>query len=344
MFRDGSKEAWRSLTMADQIISQDLDIALDFTPLPDAAAIKFVDTIDIDQEAHRLYAGNNWSGGVDVFDVSTPKAHYLKTIRIRGTFYGSAVAKDLNKLFVGVSGSQLAVIDIDPSSPTLETVLAMVHTGGVGAVDLIEYVPALKKVYAANRADGFLAVVDAVNNVLLARVEGLSGGIEQPRFYPANGMIYLTGNTGDLLYQIDTATDTLVNTIHIDEDCHPNGLAINPETGMALLACNNRQRPHTLIWDLEAGKIASVIEDCGSGDGAIYDPTIDRFFFAASNNGTGPVIGIYGGNPVRLLSAVPTARMASWVAYDRTHGLVYAPAIVEGKPALVSFSLVDTAH
>jgi hypothetical protein len=310
-------------------------------PHPQEAAIKFVDTIDIDQEAHRLYTGNNWSGGVDVFDISGTDAVYLKTIRIRGTFYGVCVAKDLDKLFVGVSQSRLCVIDIDPASPTVDTVVATVDTGGVGAVDLLEYVPSLRKVYAANRADGFLAIVDAVSNTLLKTIDGLSGGIEQPRFYPANGMIYLTGNTGNVLYQIDTATDTLVNTFELEDDCHPNGMAINPETGMALLACNNRADPHTVFFDLQAGNIDSVVQDSGAGDGAIYDAAINRYFFAASNYRDGPIMGVYADNPVRLIANVPTAHMASWVAYDRTHRLVYAPAVREGQPALVSFSLDD---
>jgi hypothetical protein len=60
-------------------------------------------------------------------------------------------------------------------------------------------------------------------------------------------MVYLAGNTEDVLYQIDARTDTFA----IDEGCHPNGMAINPETGQALLACANRQRPHTVIWDLK---------------------------------------------------------------------------------------------
>ena len=42
-------------------------VELHFTPTPQEAAIKFVDTIDIDQDAHRLYTGNNWSGPIRRF-------------------------------------------------------------------------------------------------------------------------------------------------------------------------------------------------------------------------------------------------------------------------------------
>jgi hypothetical protein len=328
--------------MAEKTLNpKTMNLALNYALTPEAAAIKFVDTIEIDQEAHRLYAGDNWSGGVDIFDISTPEAKYLKTIRIRATFYGVCVAKDLNKVFVGLSGSGVAVIDIDPASPTADTMVARISTGGTGNADLIDYDPAHKKIYIANRNEGFLASIDAVNNVLLKKIEGLGGGLEQPRFNPADGMVYLAGNTDDVLYQIDAATDTLVNTFALDEDCHPNGMAINPETGQVLLACANRQRPHTVIFDLKEKKIASVIEESGSGDGATYDPTIDRFFFAASGFSGGPVMGIFGGNPVRFLANVPTARMASWVAYDQTNRLVYAPTIKDGMPALISFPLPE---
>ena len=94
------------------------DVALKTVALPDAAhGAKFTDTLEIDQEAHRLYAGDNWSGGVDIFDISTPEARYLKTVRMRGSLFGICIAKNVNKVFVGLSGSGLAVIDIDPLRP-----------------------------------------------------------------------------------------------------------------------------------------------------------------------------------------------------------------------------------
>ena len=316
------------------------EVSLTTVVLPDGAhGAKFTDTLEIDQEAHRLYAGDNWSGGVDVFDIATPAAKYLKTIRMRGSLYGICVAKNVNKVFVGLSGSGLAVIDIDANSPTFDTVVARLSTGGTGNADLIDYASGLRKVYIANRNEGFLAVIDAVENVLLKKIEGFGGGLEQPRYNPADGMVYLAGNTDDVLYQIDAATDELVATYPLNEDCHPNGLAINPETGEALLACANRQRPHTVIFDLKTKRIASVITESGSGDGAVYDQVANRFFFAASGFSEGPVIGIFGNIPARWLSNVKTGPFASWVAYDQTNHLLYAPTVREGKPALLSFPL-----
>ena len=50
-------------------------------------------------------------------------------------------------------------------------------------------------------------------------------------------------------------------------------------------------------------------------------------------------MGIFGGNPVRFLANLTTQRGSSWVAFDETNRMVYAPAIQDGKPALVSFAL-----
>jgi DNA-binding beta-propeller fold protein YncE len=313
---------------------------LTFVAVPDAAVgTKFTDTIEIDQETHRLYAGDNWSGGVDVFDISTSEAKYLKTIRMRGNLFGVCIAKNVNKLYAGLAGSAVAVVDIDPSSAKADTVIARLDTGGRGAVDLVDYDPVHKKVYVANRNDGFMTSIDAVKDVIVKKIDGLGRALEQPRFNPGDGMVYLAGNGDNVLYKIDPVTDELVETFDIGDACNPNGMAINPSTNQALLACSNRERPHTVIWDLAAGKLASVIEESGCGDGAVYHADVDRFFFAASGFTGGPVMGIFGGNPVRFLTNVPTVRGASWVAYDETNRLVYAPAYKDGKPALISFPL-----
>lgn len=305
---------------------------------------KFTDTLEIDQEAHRLYMGDNWSGGIDVFDISSPMPKYVQTIRstaMRPTYYGLCVAKDLNKLFVAHGTSMVSVIDIGPTSAPSDNVVVTLNTGGRMQADLIDYDPVHKKVYVANRNEGFMTSIDAVNNKIAAKIEGLGGALEQPRFNPADGMVYLVSNSDNVIHQIHPMTDQLVHTFDIGDECNPNGLAINPETNQALLACNNKKRPHTIIWDFKKQKVASVIEECGCGDGAVYDPVADRFFFAASGFPSGPVMGIFGGDPVGFRANVPTQAGASWVAFDQTHKLVYAPAIQDGKPALISFPLPD---
>ena len=305
----------------------------------DAHGMKFVDTCEIDQAHHRLYAGDNWAGGVDVFDISGPQAKYLKSVRgARGTYYGVCIAPELNRVFVGMSGGHVIVLDSDPGSSTFDTIIATIDVGGHGSADLIDYDSVHQKVYVANRNDGFVTSIDARTNAVAKKIDGLGGALEQPRFNAADGMVYLSGNAENVLYQIEAATDRVVGKLEIGEPCHPNGLAINPKTNKAVLA-NSGRNNKCVVLDLAAGKLDSIA-DTGGGDGATYDPVADRFFFAASGFRDGPVVGIFDGQ-AKFLGNVPTGRMASWVAYDQTNALLYFPTITEGRPALLSIPLPD---
>jgi DNA-binding beta-propeller fold protein YncE len=307
---------------------------LTLTALPGSAQAKFSDTLAIDNERHLLYLGDNWSGGVDLFDIATSEPAFLKTIKLRGRIYGTAVAINANKVFAGMSGSTLAVIDV-----ASDNAVALVHTGGVGHVDLLDYDPTHRRLYAANRLDRLLTWIDADSNEIVGRVDGLGSGLEQPRYNPADGLVYLTDNKDNVLFQIDPESARLVETFPIQDDCFPNGMAINVKNNQALLVSSFTARPHTVIWDLNTQKIASITDESGCGDGAVYVPSVDRFFQAASEFGSGPVIGVFGGDPVRFLTNVPAIPGASWVDYDTANELVYAPGVVDGKPGLLSFKL-----
>jgi DNA-binding beta-propeller fold protein YncE len=309
-------------------------------PPGDAVGMKFTDTMDIDQEAHRLYQGDNWAGGVDVFDITTKQAQYVKTIKIRGGLYGVCVAKNVGKVFAGLQASAVAVIDIDPTSPTVDTVVARVEIGGRGTADLIDYDPVHKKVYIASHTDGFFTSIDAVRNVVSMRLEGFGPELEQPRFNPGDGLVYLAGRDENAIHVIDPATDKLVGTYPLADPCRPNGMAIDPKRGKMLLVSSNPDKPHTVIWDIRTHNVVEVFNQTGRGDGAIYVPKIDRFLAAHSGFPGGPVVGVFaGGDPVRFVGNVATTRGASWVAYDETNALVYAPAYQDGRAALVSFTL-----
>lgn len=304
------------------------------TAVPEAAQAKFSDTLAIDNERHVLYLGDNWSGGVDVFDITTSEPAFLKSVKLRGRIYGITVAANANKVFAGMSGSTLAVIDIAAGHS-----VALVNTGGEGHVDLLDYDPTHRRLYAANRLDRLLTWIDADSNEIIGRIEGLGSGLEQPRYNEVDGLVYLTDNKDNVLFQIDPESARLVETFAIDDDCFPNGMAINVKTNQALLVSSYAPRPHTVIWDLNTQRIASITEESGCGDGAVYIPSLDRFFQAASDFGEGPVIGIFGGDPVHFLTNIPTTPGASWVDYDAANDLVYAPSVVNGRPGLLSFKV-----
>jgi YVTN family beta-propeller protein len=303
-----------------------------------------IDILDIDQAAHLLYVTDRTDNGLDVFDIASPTAKYLRTIDMGSGPNGVTVAKNVNKVFAGLNNSNVAIVDVDPASSTLNTVLARLNTGGKNRADEMDYDPKEKKLYVANSNDQFVTVIDAVKNTIVKKIDLPGGGLEQPRYNPADGMMYLTGSDDNLVYQFDPATDTLVKKVDVVDPCNPNGLAINPATGQAILGCSNRKDQHTALWDLKAGKLVTRFTQVGAGDAAIYNAKADRFFFAASNFYRGAMIGLFGGSPVKFITNLPTANYSGshGVAYDETNKVIYTQDQLAGEGALFSLPLPST--
>ena len=286
------------------------------------------DNIDVDQAAHRLYLGDRTDKGVDVFDVSTAHAKYLKTIALPSSPNGIAVASGLARLFVGLGDGSVAVVDTNNGA-----VIANVKTGQKGA-DLLDFAAARQRVYVGNAADGIITSIDAGTNEVKAHfVVGFE--VEQPRFNPADEMVYVTSPQADALFKIDPS-DGLVKNKWPLGGCMPNGLAINPSANLALIVC----RTFVLSFNLANGKSEKFTQVLG-GDIVNYDAKVDQFFVGSPHITKPSVVGIFGGDPIAYYSSVVTNAHGNSAAYDETNGIVYTPDERPGKPGVASFRLPD---
>lgn len=301
-----------------------------------------IDILEIDQAAHLLYVADRTDNGIDIFDVSTPNAKYVKTIDVGTGPNGVTVAKNVNKLFAGLNDSNVAIIDIDPASPKVNTVIARLNTGGKARADEMDYDPVDKKLYVANSDDGIVSVVDAVNNTIVKKYDQMGDGLEQPRYNSGDGMFYLTSSGQNAVFQFDPTKDVLVKKFDVGVPCDPNGLGINPTTNQALLGCSNKKTQQFLLWDLKAGQVLSTFNQAGAGDAVFYSAKADRYFFAASNFYRGGQMAILGGNPIKFLTNVPTAVGSHGVAFDETNNVVYTQDQLPNEGALFSFPLPAT--
>jgi YVTN family beta-propeller protein len=315
-------------------------IALTKIPIPPIAGkTASIDIIEIDQAAHLMYVTDRTDNGIDVFDVTTPTAKYLKTIDVGVGPNGVTVAKNVNKLFAGLNDSSVVIIDIDPSSAKYQTVIAKLATGGKKRADEMDYDPKDKKLYVADSDDGIVSVIDAVSNTIIKKFENVGDALEQPRYNPGDGMMYMTSSDQNAIFQYDPAKDVLVKKFDVGAKCNPNGLAINPATNQALLGCSARAAPITVVWDLAGGKIVTTFDQTGGGDATFFSAKADRFFFAASNFNRGGVMSIFTANPVKFLTNVPTAVGSHGVAFDETNNIVYTQDQLPNEGALFSFPL-----
>jgi len=310
---------------------------------PIAGKTLSADIMEIDQAAHMLYVTDRTSGGVDVFDVTSFPGKYVKTIPVPGGgANGLTVAKNVNKIAVGNNDSTVSIIDINPSSPTVNTVLTTLSTGGKKRADEMDYDPNTKKMLVANSDDAFVTSIDMEGNKISKKIDVPGGAIEQPRYNPTDKMMYMTGSEDNVLYQFDLTKDTMVKKTDIVDKCNPNGLAINDKLQIALLDCSNKAQPqHMVIWDLKGGKVQSTTDKTGTGDAAVYDAKADKFFATAANFFRGGQMAIFDGKGT-FLTNVPTAVGSHGVAYDETNNAVYTQDQLPNEGVMFTFQVPTT--
>ncbi len=286
------------------------------------------DVIEIDQARHRLYAADRTDHGIDVFDVSTAHAKYMDTIKLPANPNGLAIAPDLGRLFAGTVTGSVVIVDINLAANATGVVIKEVPTGGK-EVDLLDYAPSLHTVFASTGVDGTIASVDAKTGAINGTFK-IGFALEQPRFSPADGMLYVTSPDAGALFQVDPVSGKIVDKADLGS-CLPKGLAINPHTDEALIACHDS----TVTRDLRAKTQGNFTQVYG-GDVVWYDAKVDRFFVAVPLAGGGEV-AIFGGSPIDYITAVSTNGTGNSTAYDETNDIVYALDTRAKTAGLTSF-------
>jgi DNA-binding beta-propeller fold protein YncE len=322
-------------TLLPVVTANMLAIPVSRIPIPPIAGkTASIDIIEIDQASHLMYVTDRGDNGLDIFDVSSTCAKFLKTIDLGSGPNGVVVAKNLNKVFVALNDSTVAIIDITPGA---DKVVAKVSTGGKKRADEMDYDPKDKKVYVANSDDGIVTVIDGTTNTIVKKFDNMGEALEQPRYNSADGMMYMTSSAQNAIFQFDPTKDVMVQKFDVGTKCDPNGLAIDPVTDQAFLGCSNKSANSAVLWDLKAGKVLQTFDQAGAGDAVFYSPKADRFFFAASNFNRGAVMAIFSANPVKFIGNVATATGSHGVAYDETNGIVYTQDQNPNEGALFSF-------
>jgi DNA-binding beta-propeller fold protein YncE len=303
------------------------------TPLdPLSTSAGNLDDILIDQANHRLYAADR-GRGIDVFDISTPTATFVQSITLPASPNGLAIAPDLGRLYAGTADGAVQVLGINPTSPTAGKVIAQVPTGAK-EVDLLDYSASRHELYASNGPEGTLAIIDTNKNAISGNVK-VGYALEQPRFNPADGMLYITSPDADALFKIDPAAAAIKSKNTLGA-CQPVGLAINPRANQALIACAS----WTLGWDLRTGT-AQTFNQASRGDVVRYDSATDRFLVATPGTINTSTVAIFGGSPIAYISSVTTGAGGKAADYDETNQLVYTTDLRPSQVGVAAFQIPD---
>ncbi len=294
------------------------------TALPVLAAGNF-DAVEADQAGHRIYFADQATHGVDVVDLSTGSPRFVGVIDVGGATKGLAYAPDRHRLYAGIESGYVAVIDTDPASAHSMQMIDQVTVDQTQA-DLLDYSPKTHTVYVGTGHSDAVVAIDADTDKVTSRFDA-SSAVEQPRFDPADGNLYVTTPGNDSLLQINTATGNVTRTYTI-RHCHPAGLAINPNRQLAMVAC----RSSTGLINLRTGA-NEVSRTVPGGDLVSYDAGADRFLVGSSHGPKDSSVGVLDGDG-QFVAQVQTSDSAHGAVIDDATGVVYALSAV----GVLSFS------
>ena len=279
------------------------------------------DVVVADQPGQRLYLADRTAKGVDVVDISSPQPVFVSTIPLTAAPHGLALDTASHRLFAALGNGAVAVIDTGPRSSN--QVVANIQTDS-SSLDLIDYSAQTDSLYVGS--DRTVLVVDAARAQVTKRIT-TAMAVGQPRFDPADGMVYATVSGTDSLVQINPATG-FVTRSYVIAKCRPNGVGINPARQLALVSCGGS----IALVNLESGaqRVTRVVQ---GGDVVTYEAAADRFVVASPHDMDESAIGVFAGDG-SFIGSVPATSSAHAAAFDSAHGLVYAP----GPVGLMSFA------
>ena len=279
------------------------------------------DVVVADQPGQRLYLADRTAKGVDVVDISSPQPVFVSTIPLTAAPHGLALDTASHRLFAALGNGAVAVIDTGPRSSN--QVVANIQTDS-SSLDLIDYSAQTDSLYVGS--DRTVLVVDAARAQVTKRIT-TAMAVGQPRYDPADGMVYATVSGTDSLVQINPATG-FVTRSYVIAKCRPNGVGINPARQLALVSCGGS----IALVNLESGaqRVTRVVQ---GGDVVTYEAAADRFVVASPHDMDESAIGVFAGDG-SFIGSVPATSSAHAAAFDSAHGLVYAP----GPVGLMSFA------
>jgi hypothetical protein len=158
--------------------------------------------------------------------------------------------------------------------------------------------------------------------------QNANGGAEQPTWDPTQNKFIqpfpsTIANAGGEVDLIDPHTFAITAQFPVT-NCQPNGTALGPNETL-FLGCSSKALPQQLLTiNATNGATLNSISGVGGADEVWYNPTANRFYAAASNNASGPVVVVADGTG-KLITTAATSTGAHSVAVDPTSDHIFIP-------------------
>jgi len=234
--------------------------------------------------------------------------------------------------------SSVKVIDLTASPPQ---VIDTIHTNGARRSDEMAYDPRDHILAVVNNADDppFLTLISTrPPREVLRRitfdaalgqpfgVHAFTGGLEQPVWDPETQHFYLSVPALDVVAEhgaiavINPRTGRLTQLFRVN-DCAPAGLTLGPRQHL-LIGCSDPSR--TIVIDADGAIVREILE-IGGSDEVWFNPRDERYYLAARDNPSGPVLGVIDAEDNTFVTRVSTAFNSHSVAVNERNSHIFVP-------------------
>lgn len=298
----------------------------------------------VDPFTQRYYLADRANSGVEIVDAA--KGTYI------GRVDGFAGSEDHdhsgpNGVLVIPGANQLWAADGDSSVQIIDLATQErehVSTGGSARADELSYDPDDQVLLVVNNAEEigeaassgpFATLISTrADHRVLARItfHEASAGLEQSVWEPESGLFYLAIPElhGDAaaggVAVIDPRKLTLEKIYPVSE-CQPAGVALGPRREI-LLGCSGDAieagfAAKSLILDTRTGAVVKTIAEVGGSDEVWWNPGDERYYLAARDNPSGPVLGVIDSRTNTWQANIPTGDDSKSVAVDPVNNKIF---------------------
>jgi len=314
-------------------------------PVP-GNALRSFDISWVDEPTETYFLADRSNFGVDMY--SAEDNTFLG--RIIG-FKGPSTSNDtagpngvleihsLHQVWAGDGDSTVKVIDLQSDPPQI---IDVISTGGEARADELAFDERDHVLLVANDAEDtpFVTFISTDTHQILGKIffdrtqaDLATNGLEQPIWDPDTQRFYLSvpeingdAATGEIAV-IDPVTMAVTNTYPVSK-CQPAGLAQGPFDNL-LVGCANHDDaifpPNLIVLNIRTGAVIASITQVGGADEVWFNKGDQRFYVAARDNPTGPVLGVIDARTNTWVQNVPTGPNSHSVAANRKNNHIFVP-------------------
>jgi DNA-binding beta-propeller fold protein YncE len=316
-------------------------------------ALDSFDISFVDPKTNRYFLADRSNKAIDIFDGRENRfigraegfvGAVMKDGRVDNAHSGPngvVTANGGTEIWAGDGDSTVKVIN----AKTMK-IVDSISTGGKGRADEVGFDPKDQVFIVGNPADEppFLTLISTKpGHKIIGKivVERASDGIEQPQYYPGDGMFYVDVPELDkdkakgALAVVDPKTAKLVKLLPVD-NCVPHGLAIGPGSMMFLGCGAGNPRlglpAQLVVFDAKQGKVAAAIAGVGGSDESSVNNKIGQYYSALAGNPGGSILAVIDAKTNMLAQKISTSGTAHSVAASEANNQVFVPMAKTGGP------------